>query len=579
MASPPPSSSSKFRAEPFVNMTSSTLDSARSSVSSNSTGGAHARPLGAAVSLVPDAHRRPNRRASTTVLDESTRVPDEPPSPFTTGRLSTSSASGTSHAFSVFQAHTPSFTGRGSVGTISDVQRSSITSTVSSSSRRSSYEGGGGLEKIHTGQGKSKRKPISVQQWGMMNTFKIRPPTALEASGSGPLFPPTPPSVAPHQQYIPYVPEKSSIGPLDPIPPTDERDRPIHFVSEPSIVHQQPLSSPTIPRRTSVVSPNLPPSSTQVPKHTRKRARKEAPLDPIAPSFHHEELPRGDPTEMEGVQVIQSPQTAPVLPTLPSPTTQAPLAPEQPIEASTKSPVIATLPPPPSTTPSAGPSMGLTTQAPPAVSYSTITSSFSYQPTKYDLNERIFTLPDTDPLDRGGQPPKKWNIIHHKSRTLAGGEIALKRWVSQGELATPATRPVGFKPVPLVHLLPMAQGGSMAVVPSGGTTTSTPLANPFVTSGSSLTAQPFLPPAPPVIPASTGVKRVKKVKSEADLGGSEASGVTTPKRKAPGTGVKRTKKVTPAKSKSLFPKKPGQPNLISLSREPSEEGDAEMLDP
>ncbi|CAG7854150.1 SubName: Full=Uncharacterized protein {ECO:0000313/EMBL:CCA68931.1} [Serendipita indica DSM 11827] len=577
MASPPPSSSSKFRAEPFVNMTSSTLDSARSSVSSNSTGGAHARPLGAAVSLVPDAHRRPNRRASTTVLDESTRVPDEPPSPFTTGRLSTSSASGTSHAFSVFQAHTPSFTGRGSVGTISDVQRSSITSTVSSSSRRSSYEGGGGLEKIHTGQGKSKRKPISVQQWGMMNTFKIRPPTALEASGSGPLFPPTPPSVAPHQQYIPYVPEKLYWSPRS--DSADRRARPTN-----------PLCLGTLYRSSAafVLTDNPASNVSRVPQpaailhsgpKTHSETSKEAPLDPIAPSFHHEELPRGDPTEMEGVQVIQSPQTAPVLPTLPSPTTQAPLAPEQPIEASTKSPVIATLPPPPSTTPSAGPSMGLTTQAPPAVSYSTITSSFSYQPTKYDLNERIFTLPDTDPLDRGGQPPKKWNIIHHKSRTLAGGEIALKRWVSQGELATPATRPVGFKPVPLVHLLPMAQGGSMAVVPSGGTTTSTPLANPFVTSGSSLTAQPFLPPAPPVIPASTGVKRVKKVKSEADLGGSEASGVTTPKRKAPGTGVKRTKKVTPAKSKSLFPKKPGQPNLISLSREPSEEGDAEMLDP
>ena len=275
MASPPPSSSSKFRAEPFVNITSSTLDSARSSVSSNSTGGAHVRPLvGAAVSLVPDAYRRPHRRASTTALDENNEGLNDATSPFMTGRLSTSSASGTSHAFSVFHAHTPSFTGRGSIGTVSDVQRSSITSTVSSSSRRSSYEGGGGLEKIHTGQGKSKRKPISVQQWGMMNTFKIRPPTGLEASGSGPLLPPTPPSVAPHQQYIPYVPDKSSIGPLDPIQPPDERvERPVHFVPEHSIAHQQTLSSPTIPRRTSAASLNLPPSSTQVPKHIRKRAR------------------------------------------------------------------------------------------------------------------------------------------------------------------------------------------------------------------------------------------------------------------------------------------------------------------
>jgi hypothetical protein len=141
---------------------------------------------------------------------------------------------------------------------ISDIQRASIASSASTSSsitRRSSYDPNepGILEKIHTGQGKSKRKPIAVQQWTMMNTFKIRPAAGVE------VVPPIPLSVAPDRPL-----------PISHSPVEDEAN--LVFVAERAIQH-----SPPVPRAIPIVIPPTtlqPPSiPAPAPRSPRKRPR------------------------------------------------------------------------------------------------------------------------------------------------------------------------------------------------------------------------------------------------------------------------------------------------------------------
>lgn len=157
---------------------------------------------------------------------------------------------------------------------VSDIQRASIASTTSSTSsaRRSSYDPNepGVLEKIHTGQGKSKRKPISVQQWKHMTTFKIRPPTATEAAYSSATNTsvPTPVSIDPFQQYTP----PSSATPDLKMEP----DAGFVFIPEGGSANAIP-AVPPVPRAVPIVMPPATlasaPGSTSSSKSPRKRAK------------------------------------------------------------------------------------------------------------------------------------------------------------------------------------------------------------------------------------------------------------------------------------------------------------------
>lgn len=148
---------------------------------------------------------------------------------------------------------------------LSDLKRTSITSTssTSSSARRSSFDPSeqGGLEKMHTGPGKSKKKPIPVQQWGMMNTFKIRPPTATEAVTT-PAPAVAPPSIPPNQP----LPGQTQESPMD-------EDNNFVFVPEGGSANAV-AHAPPVPRAVPIV---VPPTTVapQTPgaKAGRKRPR------------------------------------------------------------------------------------------------------------------------------------------------------------------------------------------------------------------------------------------------------------------------------------------------------------------
>jgi hypothetical protein len=155
---------------------------------------------------------------------------------------------------------------------LSDLKRASITSTSStaSSARRSSFDpsesgGLGGLEKMHTGPGKSKKKPIPVQQWGMMNTFKIRPPTATEAV-TAPVPVVAPPSIPPNQP-LPGPPQsQSQESPM-------EEDNSFVFVPEGGSAHAVAQSPPVARAVPIVVPPTTLTPQSAIPKAPRKRQK------------------------------------------------------------------------------------------------------------------------------------------------------------------------------------------------------------------------------------------------------------------------------------------------------------------
>jgi hypothetical protein len=248
MPSPPTqqrqSTSNKFRAQPFVNHFA---DVAVGPVGEPSDGGERLRqgPLPMMMSGFEEEDEEHN-------VDVDVDVGNMLQIRELSRRVSLSTGSGTArNSFS--HVGPPS---------ISDIQRASIASSASastiSSARRSSYDPNepGVLEKIHTGQGKSKRKPIAVQQWTMMNTFKIRP-VATEAP---PI--PIPLSVAPDRP----LPSSSAQSPVE-----DEAF--VVFVADPSSalpIHH----SPPVPRAVPIV---IPPSTLQPPsippRSPRKRPR------------------------------------------------------------------------------------------------------------------------------------------------------------------------------------------------------------------------------------------------------------------------------------------------------------------
>lgn len=257
--------SNTFRAEPFVNLTAESVSNGTGAMSGGSSSRRPSQVFSAAdpgerEMIMQEEHDElldnddegdtTTRMGTLPTTTTSTRLPHNDG-----GRLSISSVH---HAAS----------------SISDLQRASIASTSSSTSsaRRSSYDPNepGVLEKIHTGQGKSKRKPISVQQWKHMTTFKIRPPTATEAASSSSATPsiPTPISVDPFSQYSP---------PLSGTPDRKtESETGFVFIPEGNSANAVP-PAPPVPRAVPIVMPPASITNTSASatpsKPTRKRAR------------------------------------------------------------------------------------------------------------------------------------------------------------------------------------------------------------------------------------------------------------------------------------------------------------------
>ena len=264
--------SNTFRAEPFVNLTAESVSNGTGAAASGSNSRrasqifSTADPVEFREMMVQDEQDELIDDDDDEELDENgmsrrgsstSRIRTRLPNHNNGGRLSISSGP---------HVHAAS--------SISDLQRASIASTTSSTSsaRRSSYDPNepGVLEKIHTGQGKSKRKPISVHQWKHMNTFKIRPPTAAEAASSSATNTSvaTPISVDPFQQYSP---------PLSGTPDRKvESEAGFVFIPEGHSANAVP-AAPPIPRTVPIVMPpttiNQAPNSASLTKPVRKRAR------------------------------------------------------------------------------------------------------------------------------------------------------------------------------------------------------------------------------------------------------------------------------------------------------------------
>lgn len=525
MPSPPTqSTSNKFRAEPFVNQFAF-------------AGAAHSGDVGE-----PEPEPEPSdggaREAAITAravysdeyeVDSQSRIRKRDPS----RRISLANGN--------------------SVGppSISDIQRASIASsasTNSSSARRSSYDPNepGILEKIHTGQGKSKRNPIAVQQWTMMNTFKIRPATTEQVG------PPIPLSVAPDRP----VPSTDALSPVE-----DEVN--LVFVAEGGSVN--PIQhSPPIPRPVPIVVPPttlLPPSTpAPAPRFQRKRPRyviylvrytetdgpnsREEPNDPNIQVFYHEDV---RPVNMDVITdqpgdktATPPPSVSPLPPVVPTPSTPS---------AHVTPPITVTAPQPSSTIPTTQPNETALHQA--------------LLPTKYDPVERIFTLPETDPIERGGPPVKKWVPVYREIRTIGGGVCRAPTWTSTGEAATPMKPPPDFVPgqQPALGLGNSASGPGVSSSGFGGL-----MGAVLGTSGMASLA--------PVASSGVGPKRVKKVKSDISLGG--GSGTVTPltggaiplatttKRKGPAPGTKKSKKATAGANAA--PSIMMEPPLVSISQ-------------
>jgi hypothetical protein len=150
-----------------------------------------------------------------------------------------------------------------------------------------------------------------------------------------------------------------------------------------------------------------------------------------------------------------------------------------------------------------------------------ITPSPMWLPIQYDTEQRLFTLPESDPLDRGGPPPKKWKSGRRQIRTLGGGSLETQAWVSDGEIAVPLKAPADFVPgynaTVSTSLSANNPGISSALQGLMGLSSAALGIGTGGLAGTS-TIKASLNPAP--------VKRVKKVKSEAQLEAS--SGVATP---------------------------------------------------
>lgn len=557
--------SNTFRAEPFVNLTAELVSNGTGASGSNSRRASQ-------VFSTADAGERDERDElmEDEDGDEERRNSGIPPSSMlSTFRRRTSSTAGNNNQNDSGRVSISSSSGH-HAHAISDIQRASIASTTSSASsaRRSSYDPNepGVLEKIHTGQGKSKRKPISVQQWKHMTTFKIRPPTATEAASSSASATntsvPTPISVDPFQQYSPPPLSTGS----DHHHRKMEADTGFVFIPDSNSANAIP-AAPPIPRAVPIVMPpatlttNTSASASQSPpKPSRKRARREEPNDPNIQIFYH------DDAAPAAVPVIRRTGSLDTPPTPPPPHHHPPLDPLDPLAPDMSTP--AKVPTPPVISAAAAPRATSPIVAAPVVAPAALTTQPTTSSVKYDPTEQVFILSDLEPLERGGPPPKKWAPVYREMKTIGGGSWHATTWNSEGEPAVPIAPPPGFIPG-LLHTGGMGFGASAGSALQGLSALSS-----LALGGSGLVGS-----ATPTLGASGSLaapKRVKKVKSDVSLNAGLAGGATVPatsggRKKPAGTGAKRVKKgITEASTPAVM-----EPPLVAITRAIS---DTEMAD-
>lgn len=197
-------------------------------------------------------------------------------------------------------------------------------------------------------------------------------------------------------------------------------------------------------------------------------------------------------------------------------------------------------------------------------------------PVKYDSLDRIFTLPEVDPLDKGGPPPKSWRPVYREIKTIGGGSWKATTWISEGEVAVPAKPPADFKLAVNTGLY--GTGGASGAAGIGAAAQGLMgLSSSALGLGTGVNTAGTTPGLAPV------KQRIKKVKSETTLGG--GSGAMTPasttggkkKNVAPSTtGGKKGKKGTGTPAGVATPVVMDPP-LVSISRAVSDV-DSEMRD-
>jgi hypothetical protein len=234
---------------------------------------------------------------------------------------------------------------------------------------------------------------------------------------------------------------------------------------------------------------------------------------------------------------------------------------------------------------------------------SQVTNSNSAVPTtplplKYDSLDRIFTLPEVDPLDKGGPPPKSWRNVYREIKTIGGGSWIASTWISEGEVAVPMKPPADFKLAVNTGLYGAGTIGGPGGAGSTATQGLTGLGSGTLGLGTGTGGINTPGSTTNLVPVK---QRVKKVKSEANLGvggldvgdsgaitPTSATGAAGPKKRGAGltstAGVKKGRKsaaagagtgtVTPVGTATPVVM---EPPLVSISRAVSDV-DSEMRD-
>ncbi|KAG8807111.1 hypothetical protein FRC17_004645 [Serendipita sp. 399] len=338
----------------------------------------------------------------------------------------------------------PTYNSNGDTPLNSDRQRSSISSTSSGSQPRRSSSGDGFSEWQGPASGKGKRKSISAVQSGMMNSFKIRPPTVWEATGG----PQAPLSVAaPKSTYFP--------------PPSSGSNHLVtsSYMSGGTVAPDDRFRDAPPPHQEITFNAEIQPYADKVVKPARKKPRREPPTDSGIQISYHDDVvptPASTITTASSSDLVQPPVQSPLTSPLSQPITSPPLP---------NTDVITTLPTEIPTPPITlvAPSIStpsITTPDPPPTDPPAPSSSLTHLPTTqgkidnrltiYDSSDRTFTIPSPDPLDKNGPPPKRWTPASRDIVTLGGGSWKISTWVSQEIASVPAKPPPGFKPVPRV---------------------------------------------------------------------------------------------------------------------------------
>jgi hypothetical protein len=290
--------------------------------------------------------------------------------------------------------------------------------------------------------------------------------------------------------------------------------------------------------------------------------RREEPNDPNIQVFYHEDIAPilPDTKRSQSVETFPTPPDNHVNPI-------SPPAPESNAPFKTPTPPITTaflpLPSPP-------------VVAPPVIMSQAISVPSNQQSLltfKYDPAEQVFTLPEMEPLERGGPAPKKWTPVYRQTKTIGGGSWNAVTWISEGEPAVPVKPPAGFVAGSNLTGSGFSAVGSGSNNPLQGLSALSSLALGMSGAGTGLlgSATPASGPTGGLAPA----RRIKKVKSDASIGGGGFS--TTPllpgggRKKPTGTAVKRGKRGTTGTATPVVM----EPPLVAITRAVS---DTEMPD-